>query len=78
MFQGVFTAMITPFKDGQVDYDRLTEHVHFQIEGGVDGLVPVGTTGESPTLFHDEHRKVIESLMDRKLSMKTELEVICF
>jgi len=63
MFQGVFTAMITPFRDGQVDYDRLTEHVRFQIEGGVDGLVPVGTTGESPTLAHDEHRKVIEHVV---------------
>jgi len=60
MFQGAYTAMITPFKDGQVDYARFTEQIRFQIESGIDGLVPVGTTGESPTLTHDEHRKVIE------------------
>lgn len=63
MFQGAFTAMITPFRDGNVDYDRLTEHVLFQVEKGIDGLVPVGTTGESPTLSHDEHRKVIEHVV---------------
>ena len=64
MFQGAYTAMITPFKDGKVDYDRLGEHVRFQIDGGIDGLVPVGTTGESPTLSHDEHRKVIEHVVN--------------
>lgn len=63
MFQGAFTAMITPFRDGQVDFDRLTEHVQFQVEKGIDGLVPVGTTGESPTLSHEEHRKVIEHVV---------------
>ncbi|MEX2212956.1 MAG: 4-hydroxy-tetrahydrodipicolinate synthase [Phycisphaeraceae bacterium] len=65
MFQGAYTAMITPFKDGAVDYDRLSEHVRFQIDGGIDGLVPCGTTGESPTLSHEEHRKVIEHVVTK-------------
>lgn len=63
MLQGTFTAMITPFKDGKVDFDRLAANVQFQIEAGVEGLVPVGTTGESPTLSHDEHRQVIEKVV---------------
>ncbi len=56
---GTLTALVTPFADGQVDYDDLKKLVEFQIKGGVDGLVPVGTTGESPTLDHDEHMEVI-------------------
>lgn len=63
MFQGAYTAMITPFRDGQVDYDQLAKNAAFQIEQGIDGLVPVGTTGESPTLNHEEHRKVIEHVV---------------
>jgi 4-hydroxy-tetrahydrodipicolinate synthase len=63
MFQGAYTAMITPFRNGQVDYDRLAKNVAYQIEQGIDGLVPVGTTGESPTLSHEEHRKVIEHVV---------------
>lgn len=60
MFEGTYTAVVTPFtRDGKVDYARLRELVEFQIAGGVDGLVPVGTTGESPTLGYDEHMKVI-------------------
>ena len=59
--QGTITAMVTPFgKDGAVDYGRLAEFVDWQCESGVEGLCPVGTTGESPTLNHDEHHKVIE------------------
>ena len=50
MLQGTYTALVTPFKDGQVDFDRLAKNVEFQIEHGLDGVVPVGTTGESPTL----------------------------
>ena len=61
MLQGAYTALITPFRDGQVDYDRLKANVAFQIEQGIDGVVPVGTTGESPTLSHEEHGKVIEA-----------------
>lgn len=63
MFEGAFTAMVTPMRDGQVDYDRLVSNVRFQITSGITGLVPVGTTGESPTLSHDEHRKVIEAVV---------------
>ncbi len=64
MFEGAYTAIVTPFaKDGLVDYPRLRELVEFQIEGGVDGLVPVGTTGESPTLNCEEHLKVIEEVI---------------
>lgn len=60
MFKGAFTAMVTPFRDGRVDEARLREQVEFQIDGGIDGLVPVGTTGESPTLDFKEHGRVIE------------------
>jgi len=63
MFKGALTALVTPFKDGRVDYDRLAGNVEDQIAQGIDGLVPVGTTGESPTLTHDEHDKVIEAVV---------------
>lgn len=59
MFSGALTALITPFKDGKVDEARLREQVEFQIKNGIDGLVPVGTTGESPTLDFPEHERVI-------------------
>jgi 4-hydroxy-tetrahydrodipicolinate synthase len=60
MFSGAFTAIVTPFKDGNLDEAGLKELVRFGIEGGISGFVPCGTTGESPTLSHDEHRRVIE------------------
>ena len=60
MFRGVLPALITPFRDGQVDEDAFVRLVERQIAGGVHGLVPVGTTGESATLSHDEHRRVVE------------------
>ena len=56
-------ALITPFRDGQVDFETLDEIIEFQLEGGIDGIVPVGTTGECPTLSHDEHKKVIERVV---------------
>ena len=59
MFRGSITALITPFKDDQVDETAFQKHVEWQIKEGTHGLVPVGTTGESPTLSHDEHKKVI-------------------
>ena len=59
MFSGAMTAMVTPFRDGRVDEQRLRDQIEFQIAGGIDGLVPVGTTGESPTLSMDEHVRVI-------------------
>ena len=59
-FNGVYTALITPFTDiGTVDYQALERIVNEQIESGIDGLVPCGTTGESPTLSHEEHDRVI-------------------
>ncbi len=61
MFKGSFTALITPFEGAGVDYDAFCRLVEFQIEAGTHGLVPVGTTGESPTLNHDEHNKVVEA-----------------
>ena len=59
-FRGSFTALVTPFKNGALDEGKFREHVSWQIEQGTVGLVPVGTTGESPTLSHDEHKKVVE------------------
>ena len=62
MFKGTHTAIVTPFdSDGNVAYDVLTRVIEAQIAGGVNGIVPVGTTGESPTLSYDEHIKVIET-----------------
>jgi len=64
---GVFTAIVTPFAHGKVDYGQLTELVHMQLDAGIDGIVPVGTTGESPTLTVDEHLKVIETVIKTAL-----------
>ncbi len=63
MFSGSLVAIITPFQNGKVDYRTLDELVDFQLESGTDGIVPVGTTGESPTLTPDEHKKVIERVV---------------
>ena len=60
MLKGSFTALATPFKNGKVDEDAYRKLVDWQIKEGTHGLVPVGTTGESPTLSHDEHKRVIE------------------
>jgi 4-hydroxy-tetrahydrodipicolinate synthase len=60
MFKGSFTALITPFKNGKVDDEAFTRLVEWQIEEGTHGLVPVGTTGECPTLSHEEHKHVVE------------------
>ncbi len=60
MFKGSITALITPFRNGAVDEAALTRIVEWQIAEGIHGLVPVGTTGESPTLDYDEHKRVIE------------------
>lgn len=58
-FTGTITALVTPFRNGQVAYDDLKKLVAHQIKGGINGLVPVGTTGESPTLSYEEHMEVI-------------------
>lgn len=60
MFKGSMTALITPFRNGKVDEAAFTRFIDWQISEGTHGLVPVGTTGESPTLDHDEHKRVIE------------------
>ena len=60
MFKGSNVALITPFKNDKLDEDAYIKLIHFQISNGTNGLVPAGTTGESPTLSHDEHQKVIE------------------
>jgi len=57
-------AIITPFQDGEVDYRTLDELIDFQLENSIDAIVPVGTTGESPTLGHQEHKKVIERVVN--------------
>jgi 4-hydroxy-tetrahydrodipicolinate synthase len=59
-FAGAHTALVTPFKDGELDEAALAALIEFQIQGGISGIVAVGTTGESPTLSHAEHRRVIE------------------
>ena len=61
---GSLTALVTPFRDGALDEDAFRAHVDWQIENGTNGLVPVGTTGESPTLSHDEHKQVVECCID--------------
>ncbi len=64
-FEGAYTAMITPFKEnGDLDEEGLRENIRFQIENGIDGIVPVGTTGECATLSFNEHKKVIEISID--------------
>ena len=60
MFKGSLPAVITPFIDDEVDYDSLAKIWNFSIDNGSNGLVPCGTTGESPTLSHEEHKKIIE------------------
>lgn len=59
-FRGSFTALVTPFKNGSVDEGAFRAFVNWQIEEGTHGLVPVGTTGESPTVSHDEHKRIVE------------------
>jgi 4-hydroxy-tetrahydrodipicolinate synthase len=60
MFKGSNVALITPFKDNKLDKEAYVKLIHFHLENGTHGLVPAGTTGESPTLNHDEHEQVIE------------------
>src|SRR5438128_10234463 len=63
-FAGVSVALVTPFRNGEVDFDDLRRLVSWHIEQGTDCLCPVGTTGESPTLDHDEHERVIAAVVD--------------
>jgi 4-hydroxy-tetrahydrodipicolinate synthase len=64
-FRGSFTALVTPFKNGSVDEKAFRDLVEWQITEGTHGLVPVGTTGESPTLSHEEHKQVVEWCVDQ-------------
>ncbi len=58
--RGIFTALVTPFRNGKLDEKAIKKLIEFQLAGGVDGIVPCGTTGEAPTLSYEEHEKVIE------------------
>ena len=63
MYSGAMVALITPFNGGEVDFNTLDELVRFHLKSGIDGIVPCGTTGESPTLSHPEHKQVIERVV---------------
>ncbi len=65
MFEGCYTAIVTPMRDHQIDIEGLQQLIEFQIAGGVDGVLGVGTTGESPTLTWEEHNRVIEVVVER-------------
>ena len=65
MFKGSFTALITPFKDGKFDESSFRSLIDFQLESGTHGLVPTGTTGESPTLSHEEHIRIVEVCIEQ-------------
>lgn len=65
MFSGTLVALVTPFKNGRVDYPAIERLVDWHVEQGTDGLVPVGTTGESPTVNVEEHKRIIKTVVDR-------------
>ncbi len=65
MLKGAITAIVTPFKNGSLDEAAYRELIEFQIKGGIQGIVPCGTTGESPTLSHAEHKRVVETCIDQ-------------
>jgi 4-hydroxy-tetrahydrodipicolinate synthase len=65
MFKGSIVAIVTPFNNGQVDYEKLRQLVEFQIAGGTDAIVPCGTTGESSTLDYDEHIQVVKTVVEQ-------------
>ncbi|MFQ5559238.1 MAG: 4-hydroxy-tetrahydrodipicolinate synthase [Nitrospinota bacterium] len=60
MFKGAFSAIVTPFKNNEIDEEAFSSLIEFQIQSGIHGIVPCGTTGESATLFHEEHNRIIE------------------
>lgn len=65
MFQGAFVAIVTPFQNGKIDEPALRDLIEFQIQNGTHGIVPCGTTGESATLSHEEHERVVEITVDQ-------------
>src|SRR3954465_2315321 len=64
-FAGLSVALVTPFRDGEVDFTALRRLVDWHVEQGTNGLVPVGTTGESPTLDHEEHERGIATVVEQ-------------
>ena len=64
MFFGSIPALITPFKEGRVDYNSFNNIIEWSISEGSHGFVPCGTTGESPTLSHEEHKKIVEECIN--------------
>jgi 4-hydroxy-tetrahydrodipicolinate synthase len=77
LFRGVTTAMITPFlSDGSVDYDGLCRNTRYQIENGVNGLLPLGTTGEAPTLREDEKERVVRSVIEEARGANPKVKVM--
>ena len=72
-FRGSFTALVTPFKNGSVDEKAFRDLVEWQIAEGTRGLVPVGTTGESPTLTHDEHKDVVEWIKQGRIKYREDI-----
>lgn len=64
-FTGAYTALVTPFRDGKIDEESFRQHIEWQITEGINGLVPCGTTGESATLTHDEHKEAIRICVDQ-------------
>lgn len=73
ILKGCFVAIVTPFRGGEIDEDSFRELIQFQLEKGTDGIVPCGTTGESPTLSHEEHKRVIRTTVEQ---VKGEVPVI--
>ena len=65
MFKGAFVAIVTPFKNGEVDEEAFRELIEFQIENGTHGIVPCGTTGESATLSYEEHKRVVKIAVEQ-------------
>ena len=65
MFAGLTVALVTPFRHGEIDYPDLRRLVDWHVEQGTDCLAPVGTTGESPTLDHEEHERVIAAVVEQ-------------
>ncbi len=63
MFKGAYTALVTPFKNDKIDYDSLEKHIEYQIKEGIDGVIPMGTTGESPTISFEEHEEFIKRVV---------------
>src|SRR5437764_15443189 len=64
MFRGTFTALVTPFRESAIDFTALRNIIESQIAAGIDGIIAVGTTGESPTLTHDERKEVIRCAIE--------------